>query len=134
MLFNPEHNQFSKHYAVEDEVRDDLIQGIQFRAYSRQIGCFVVFVSYALARNILWNRGIGGKFFHYTRYTTLPLFLAATWYCLVTKTQKDLKLADVYDYNLRRNRFKSHSKIAQSVTQFRVDYIKTVEDNEQGAA
>ena len=133
ILFNPEHEEFLEHYAFEDPVKDDLIQSIQLRSNSRQLACVVTVFTYMVARNILWNRGIGGKFFHYTRYTTLPIFAGVFFYCTFTKTSNDLQQAGVYDYNLRRNRFINHSKAAQTVTKLHLDYLKTVQDRDQQA-
>jgi len=92
--------------------------------------CVLSFVGYHIGKNILWNRGIGSKFFHYTRFLSIPVFLFSLGYFSVTKTKREMDQADVFNYNCKRQRFIRHSDSAKRIMQARVDYMKTMEDGD----
>lgn len=82
---------------------------------------------------MLWNRGIGAKFFHYTRFVSIPVFFFAFGYSSYNMARKEMTESGVLDYQIQRTRFKRHSEAAKRIMQARVDYMKTKEDGDRGA-
>ena len=83
VLSNPLDASFPEVYALEDLPKEDLIEAITYRVKSRQVACIGTFVAYHVVKNILWNRGIGTRFFYYTRFMSFPaLFLGFGYFCV----------------------------------------------------
>ena len=105
ILLDPEHEKWNDFYSDEDLPKDEIIELVKYRTSTRQAYCIGGFIGYHIVKNILWNRNIGSKFFHYTRFTSIPIFFFAIGYTTFNKPIKDLKEAGVHEYFEKRNRF-----------------------------
>lgn len=133
ILFNPEHEEFDKTYALEDVAKEEIIMLIKNKNQTQAFAGIAVFIGYHIGKNILWNRNIGAKFFHYTRFLSFPILFFGVGYILFTKSKRQMAEAGVLDYLFMRKRFLRHTDATRSVMQFRVDQLKTKEDGDEAA-
>ena len=97
-------------YAFEDVAKEEIILLIKNKNQTRAFAGIVGFIGYQIGKNILWNRGIGAKFFHYTRFLAFPVFFFGIGYILFKKSKEEMAEAGVLDYLFLRKRFLRHTE------------------------
>ena len=80
ILFDPNHGDWLDHYTFEDVQKEELIELIRFKMQTRFGLLTGGLVGFYVARFNLWHRGIGAKFFHYTRFLSIPTYIIACIY------------------------------------------------------
>lgn len=90
-------------------------------------------LTFKAARWFLWHRGIGARFFHYTRYLAIPVYVLSVLYNFYFVGLRLMREADCLDYFLKNGRLKKHHAAAKRVVDARVDYMKAVEEGKKAS-
>lgn len=81
------------------------------------------FAGYHVIKFVLWRMGYFARFFHRTRFLTIPLLVYGIMWN-VKKTIRDMDEAGVLEYNRRRIRLDKDSYVVEKVLKNRLDLIK----------
>ena len=73
IIFDPEHEDFNKHYALKVDKNEELVALVQYKIYSHHAYAISTFFAYHIGKFFLWRRDIGSKFFYYTRFLSFPI-------------------------------------------------------------
>lgn len=104
-----------EHYAFEEVEKEELVELIKFRMQTRFGLLTAGLVTFYASRFALWHRGIGSRFFHYTRFTAIPIYALSCAYTFYGVGSRMLNEAGCYDYMIRRQRFKKHNDAAKKI-------------------
>ncbi len=96
---------------------------VKFASQSRQLKILGVFCGYHLTKTILWRFGYFAKFFHRTRFLSIPLLIGSL-YWNIKITMENMRDAGVLEYNKRRTRFDRDSRKVEKILKSRLDLAK----------
>ena len=131
ILCDLNHERWFEIYAMQDAEKDEVIAKINLKVLQRSTLATLGLLSFYVARYVLWNRGIGGKFFHYSRFATLPIYGSIIAYNYYWAAYRMLQESGTLDYSLKRNRFKRHNHDAKKILDVRGDAIKLKEQDDK---
>ena len=90
-MFDPNHAQWGELYAEEDVEKEEVLALVALRTQQRLGGFTLGLIGFYIARYILWNKNIGNKFWHYTRFTAVPIWLLACGYTASVSSMRALE-------------------------------------------
>ena len=104
---------------------------LKHKLHTRWMAMSFAFVGYHGAKFFLWNRGIGAQFFYYTRFLSIPVYLGAMAYTTAYTTNKQMLAAGVFEYNVKREKWKRHTERAKRILDMGIGQQKAIKDSQE---